>query len=102
VRALLLDGPAWIVDTALPWLDDHVLALLLLLWRAYWLIIATLALACWVMAALTLVTWLLGSPILMPVTDEAPLPSPPARGRTLVLAAGAPAVPPTPFVPPSH
>jgi hypothetical protein len=60
MRALLLDGPAW-------------------LWRMYWLLIAALSILCLVTAALTMILWLLGVPVPLPPPVAPPVPTHRAR-----------------------
>lgn len=71
MRALLLDGPVWVLD--------HVPGALAWLWRAYWILIAAGAILCVTTASLWLVLALLGVPV--PVPPPVPLPVAPTAGR---------------------
>ena len=76
-RHLLIDRTAAIVDgvaAACRWLNAQARWWLTLVWYAYWIVVATGAVLCLLMAALTLVTVLMGVPWLLP-----PDPSPDPR-----------------------
>src|SRR4030095_11999594 len=84
MRALLVDGPAWIVA--------HGAGVIGWLWRAYWVVIAALSIACLLTATRPLLLWWLGVPLPLPPDPHAVAPSLPAV-RQRVMAPPAPRPP---------
>src|SRR5262245_8032817 len=89
-RALLVDGPVWVVDHLGPALERTIDAvnaferwlwrtLLEPLWRGFWILVAAGAIVCLMTAALWIVLTLLGIPV--PLPPPAPLEVDPAGHR---------------------